>query len=309
MQDQKPFLVLRYSLVEEDQGALHVEELPTPKGRAVLVSILNDREFSKNGVSYSFVGFAPAKPSPNFDFPENRFFVGKTAKLRQAHVGEKVPGDIIEYEADDWIPLVTIVDLEQQYIFIQKDWRFGAEEQIARAVQTGLRGPILERYNHRVFVEPKTRKENFWKVINDHGRVYKVELGLISPNILETNKKAREALTALNELFAQDAVSITLENESGELNVPKNPVEDYVDYISEGEGRWRVTTEGVRGGKKTHSSSEVAETVELPVPSEQQVLDERQLELETGEPAPNRSVTDSRMVAEAYIAIGRALRR
>src|SRR3546814_10051544 len=87
----------------------------------------------------------------------------------------------------------------------------------------------------------------------------------MSPNILETNQKARDALAKLNELFAQDAVSIVLENESGELSVPKNPVEDYVDYIAEGEGRWRVTTEGAHGGKKTHSSLEVVETIELPV--------------------------------------------
>src|SRR3546814_14009838 len=78
-------------------------------------------EFVQNGVSYSFVGFAPAIPSSNFNFPENRFFVGKTAKLRQTHVGEKIPGDIIEYEADDWIPLITIIELHEQYIFIQKE--------------------------------------------------------------------------------------------------------------------------------------------------------------------------------------------
>src|SRR3546814_15538631 len=70
-----------------------------------------------------------------------------------------------------------------------------------------------------------------------HKRVYQVELSLISPNILETNQKARYALAKLNELFAQDAVSIVLEHESGELSVPKNPVEDYVDYIAEGEGQ------------------------------------------------------------------------
>src|SRR3546814_20687385 len=97
------------------------------------------------------------------------------------------------------------------------------------------------------------------------------------------------------------AVSIVLENESGELSVPKNPVEDYVDYIAEGEGRWRVTTEGAHGGKKTHSSLEVVETIALPVPSEQQVINERQLELATDQPAPNRSLTATRIVADEYV--------
>ena len=309
MKEQQEFLVLRYSLVEEQQRAIGVSPLPSRKGDAILPALGHDREFVLNGVKYSFVGFSLVVPTLEFVFPENRFLVGKTAKLKLAHMGTKVPGDIVETRADDWIPVLTIVDLEGQYIFVKKDWRFGTPEQTMRALQGGLREPVLATYNHRVFVEGVSKKEHFWRVISAHRRFYKLELHLVSPNILETNLRAREALTALRELFAQDEVGIRLSNESGKLRIPEEPVADYLDYIEKGEGSWGITTEGLRGGKKKHSSSENTDTVELSVPSETAIEDERQLELETGKPAPGRQLTDARMVAEVLAATVRLRER
>ena len=188
MPEQKEFLVLRYSLVEEAQTTIEPETLPTPKGMAVLAAIQRDREFTLNSVQYSFVGFGEARPSFKSKIEPFRFYIGKFAKLKKAHMGIKVPGDIVETEEDDWLPLLTIFDLRGQYIFVAKDWRFGTPEQTVRAIQGGLRDPILAKYNHRVFVEGKTRGEDFWNVVRQHKRIYKLELRLISPNILELHQ-------------------------------------------------------------------------------------------------------------------------
>lgn len=303
MEEDKEFLILRYSLVEEQQRSLIAKQLPEPKGAAILCAIDNDREFILNGVLYSFVGFSSIKPITGYDFPAGRFYAGKTAKLRKISKGEKVPGDIVEHQEDDWVPLLTIFDLYDQYIFVRKDWRFGTPEQIARAIQRGLREPVLKDYNYKVFVEGKVKRDAFWDVVNKFTKIYKVELKLISPNILETNKKAREALKSLKELFEQDEIDLTLSNDSGNLKVPKEPLTDYIDYVSGGEGSWSIVTEGKRGGKKRHSSVENTLTVDLPVPSQSIIEEERQLELETGEPVPSRKLTDARMVAEIYSTV------
>ena len=284
MLDKKEFLVLRYSLIEEEQTQISADVLPALKGMAVLASIQQDREFTLNGVQYSFVGFAEARPSLKSKTEPSRFFLGKFAKLKKTHMGVKVPGDIVETEEDDWIPLLTIFDLKGQYIFIAKDWRFGTPEQTVRAVQGGLREPVLAKYNYRVFVEGKTRGELFWKVVSQHKKIYKLELKLISPNILETNLRAREALAALKQLFAQDQVNIVLNNESGQLRVPTEPVGSYLEYIEQGEGNWALTTEGAHGGKKKHTSSENIETATLEVDTEGEADASTQLNLE---PSPN----------------------
>lgn len=235
--------------------------------------------------------------------------VGKTAKHKITKVGDKIPGDIISHDADDWVPIITIVDIVDQYIFVQHDWRFGTEEQIANAIHAGLKDPVLDEYNYSIFIEPKTIKGEFWNVVRSHKKVYKVELELISPNILETNVKARDALKAMKELFDQDEVKITLSNEYGDLKVPPAPIEDYIDYIEEGEGKWSVTTEGEHAGKKTHKSISAIVTIDLDIPSDEVVMSEGQLELETGKPAPGRFDNDARIVADVYAAIGKSLRR
>lgn len=264
--ETKDFLMLRYSLIEEAQQSSVVEPVPTPKGRAVLKAIETDREFVSGRAKYGFVGFKPVIPWPGGGFRADRFYIGKTAKLKQAHRGTKVPGDIIETKEDDWVPLLTIVDVETQHIIIRKDWRFGTPEQTIRIVQDGLRDPIRAYYNFRVFVEGKTKIEHFWSVVGSHRRIYNLEIKLISPNILETNRSAREALSALKELFGQDELAIKLRSESGDLTVPPDPLGSYLEYIEEGEGSWSLTTEGERGGKRKHSSVDSIDLLSLPIP-------------------------------------------
>ncbi|WP_150776240.1 hypothetical protein [Pseudomonas fluorescens] len=101
MKGIKPFLVLRYSLIENKQGALVPSPLPKPKGAVVVKALQDDgREFVKNKVRYSFVGFSYADPVAN-EFPQGRFLVGKTAKHKLTKVGDKVPGDIVSHDAAD----------------------------------------------------------------------------------------------------------------------------------------------------------------------------------------------------------------
>jgi hypothetical protein len=304
----KPFLALRYSLVEHDQKALVVQELPEPKGRAITVSIEGDREFSANGVRYSFVGFEFIE-SVDDEFPSGRFLVGKMAKYRQAHLGTKVPGDIQEFDVDNWIPVYVVVDVLGQYIFVQKDYKFGTEEQVCNALQEGLRVPVLETYNHLLFIEPKLETGRFWSIVEGHNKIYKIDLTMISPNILETNKKARKALEELKKLFGQDDVAIRLRNENGDLKVPKNPISEYVDYIEEGEGKWAVTTEGDRGGKKTHKSIDSAMIFEISTPDpEEQAEESSQLRMDS-EVIRGEASGEAIMVAEVYSAIGSIKRK
>jgi hypothetical protein len=288
-QEEKEFIVLRYSLIEEPQGDFSSNPLPAPKGKAVLEAIKEDREFTFKKTRYSFVGFASASPSSdNNDIL--RFCTGKFAKLKKAHMGKKAPGDIVDTEEDDWLALITVFDMKNQYIFVAKNTRFGTPELTARALQAGLREPILAKYNHSIFVEGKTRSESFWKVIRGHNRIYNLKLQLISPNILETNLLAREALAALKELFMQDKVDITLKSETGQIKVPEEPTSSYLEYIEQGEGSWNVTTEGANGGKKNHTSSEHIETAPFLLASESMRESSTQMRLE---PAENARAADT----------------
>lgn len=305
MLERNEFLVLRFSLVEEPQTAIITSSIPVPKGAAILPAIERDREFTLNGVQYSFVGFSEAQPSDNSRIEQKRFFIGKLAKLKKAHMGIKIPGDILETEEDDWLPIIVIFDLKEQYILIKKDWRFGTPEQSMNAIQAGLRDPVLAKYNHRVFVKGVTRGETFWKIISDHKKIYKLELKLISPNILETNLIARDALAALKQIFAQDQVDITLNNESGNLKVPQEPVASYLEYIEEGEGTWAITTEGNHGGKKKFTSSQNIESVDISINEEFSDENQKKLDLQHHNESEASTQSNKNIIDKVLIEIGK----
>src|SRR5690606_6353740 len=308
MGQERPFLVLRYCMVEEDQRQIEAKALPAVKGKAVIDALIPERDWIKNGVSYRFVGFSTAVQGHGESFPQNRFYVGKVAKLRKARMGEKVPGDIVEHEEDDWIPLITIVDTERQFIFVQKDWRVGNPQQICTDLESGLRETVLSVYNQSVVVEFKPTEGKFWEVVRSHKKIYKLEHRLISQNILQTNVKARDALSALKELFRQDEICLKLTNESGSIEVPNQPTTDYIEYIEEGEGSWRVTTEGDHGGKKSHSSADAAETLDLEVLSDSQDNNPDQLTLNMPEATTLAPERGARIVARVFRYVTEKLR-
>ena len=274
----KEYLILRYSLVEESQKSIESKPIPKIKGEAILPAIETDRELKNSGVLYSVLAFHSLKPSYGYDYPENRIYLGKIAKLKKQQTGERVPGDIVEFEHDNWIPLTVVIDVATQHIFVRKDWRFGTPEHIARSLQMAFTEPVLSVYNHRIFIEGKSEASTFWNIVESKSKIYRLDFKLISPNILDTNQKARDALKSLKEVFGQEEIDITLKNEAGELKIPDEPVSNYLEYIAEGEGSWSVVTEGDRGGKKAHSSNENIDTVVLPE-LDSETVDDSQMQL------------------------------
>jgi len=246
---------------------MYTEPLPDIKG-AVIYDALQynerDREFQRYGVDYSFIGFHYVQPHTYSKFDANRYLIGMFAKLKKTETGVRVPGNILSQKQDDWVGSITVVDTFTQHLFVEKNWRFGKADQIEKALNYGVPKPILEKYNCRVIVKAKTDENIFWEIVNESKSIYKLSLKMVSPNILETNKKARDALKDLQALFKQDEMDFTLKNDSGDLQIPIDPIADYVDYISEGEGSWKITSKNHDGPKRIHSSIDNIKIMEIP---------------------------------------------
>ena len=256
MANNTEYMTFRYSVIKESQMQMFTKKLPDIKGTIIYTSLQfnnGDREFQRFGVNYSFIGFHYVQPQPHSKFDRNRYLVGKFAKLRRTETGVRVPGNII-HKQDDWVGSTTVVDTLTQHIFIEKNWKLGKADQIEKALNYGVSKPILAEYNCKVFVKGKTDENIFWNIVRESTNIYNLHLKMVSPNILETNKKAREALKDLQDVFQQDEIDVTLKNDSGDLEIPIQPTANYIDYISEGEGSWKITSKGYEGPKRTHSS-------------------------------------------------------
>jgi len=267
MPNNTEYLIFRYSIIKERQMHMYSKELPQIKGRVISFAVQKnngDREFKRYGVDYSFIGFHYVQPRSYTKFEKDRYLIGKFAKLKHTETGVRVPGDIVSKSQDDWVGSTTIIDTHTQHIFVQKNWRIGNTEQIEKALNAGVSKAILEEFNCKVFVKGQTKENIFWNIVNESPFIYNLKLRMVSPNILETNKKAREALQDLQDIFKQDEIDVTLKNESGKLEIPIHPVGDYIEYISEGEGSWKMTRKGSVGGKKTVSSLDNIKIIEIP---------------------------------------------
>jgi hypothetical protein len=267
MANSTEYMTFRYSIIKESQMHMYAKELPKIKGMIIYSALQfneGDREYQRYGVNYSFIGFHYVQPKSYSNFEENRYLIGKFAKLRKMQTGVRVPGNIVPQKQDDWVGSTTIVDTLTQHIFVEKNWKFGKADIIEKVLSYGISKPILDEYNCKVFVKGKTDESIFWEIVRDSTNIYNLCLKMVSPNILETNLRAREALTHLQEVFKQDEIDITLKNDSGDLKVPINPVADYIDYISEGEGSWKITSKGYLGPKRTHSSLDNIQILEIP---------------------------------------------
>ena len=297
------FFIFRYTIVEESQTRLFSLPLPKSKGSAIVTAIgvdESDKYFRKNNVKYSFVGFKWAHPTVQYDFPDNRFIIGKLAKLKYTKTGTHIPGDILVSPLEDWIGLITIIDTHTQHIVVQKNWRFGDPEQIEAALQAGMSKEIFDKYNCRVYVKGRTKEHHFWALVEESTEIYSLELKLVSPNILDANKRARKALEDLKSIFIQDEIDVTLKSESGKLTVPEEPVADYISYISEGEGSWKITSKKHGGRKKTYSSFQNIDTLELPMPEPQESSVHGEVETEAREISKDDVV---RLVSKTHRAL------
>jgi len=104
-------------------------------------------------------------------------------------------------------------------------------------------------------------------------------------------------------VFGQEEIDIILKNESGDLKIPEEPTSNYLDYIAEGEGSWKLVTEGDRGGKKSYSSTENMDTVSLPG-LESEKVDNAQLELGQDKDAVHpKNYEEASLGAEIYATI------
>lgn len=263
----KSYYIFRYSIIKESQHQLFSKELPSPKGCVIKTALREnniDREFQNYGVKYSFINFHYATPTDSFPLKSKRYIIGKIAKLKKTETGKRIPGDIIGEKQDDWIGSYAIFDTISQHIFIEKNYKFGKPDQFKKILQIGLSRPVLAEYNCKIFVKEKTDEVLFWNIINESTELYRLQLKMISPNILDTNIKARDALKNLQSIFEQDEIEISLKNELGDLSIPQDPIADYVNYISEGEGSWKITQKGTENRKRTFSSIDNIRIIDLP---------------------------------------------
>ncbi len=104
---------------------------------------------------------------------------------------------------------------------------------------------------------------NFWQVIEDASKIYSISLTLASPNLFGGDIKGEQAIRELQNTFNQNTLSLRLNNKKGNLTVPKEELEPYIDYADQGGGHWiaSVMSRITKRKKRVNSAQVAASTV------------------------------------------------
>lgn len=92
--------------------------------------------------------------------------------------------------------------------------------------------------NITITLDPIVDNMEFWHLVDESSKIYKLYLTLRSPNLFGTAKKTSEFLAAVQEEVNNDSLSLRFENESGELRVSKVEFGDALSYADGGGGEW-----------------------------------------------------------------------
>lgn len=187
---------------------------------------------------------------------------GKLSRKRLYETHPKTADDIKDVVSEDWPYLEFLCDCSvgKQLVVIEYNSTVIYKMSVVKTVLEGLVGGAMFQHGYSVHFEPIIDDESFWGLVDDAEAVYSLNFLLNSPNLFGAGSKANEALGHLRKTFNNTRVKITLENERGRLNVPKEQLETYREYADKGGGEWTITTcpKGKGRKKRKHSSSERA---------------------------------------------------
>ena len=256
------FKILRYALIPYVQMDQWEQPLPEPKGRAIEVVLpLQDAPphlFQYRNQDCALVGFTSLAE-------DNRFHFGRLAKKRQTAIGELREREVVEINTEDWIPIWILFDTVEQYIAVEMNSYFGSLQHVIHVLHAVLTAPVEEKYRNEVTVSPVTDPQAFWQIVARADRIYQASLRFVSPNFLDTPGEFREILSRWKGFFNQTAAIVDLKNDEGELSLPNHLLEEPIEYIAAGEGEWKLIVEE-RGQKRSMSSKESSESLQLPIP-------------------------------------------
>lgn len=119
----------------------------------------------------------------------------------------------------------------------------------------------VREYGYYLTINPILQeKKNFWSVVDKYdGHIKKVVLIYTPPNLFELKNKLEDDLKRANENFNTTKTEIVLENNSGDLRLPRENrlLKESAEYVDQGGGGYIIR---MKDGKEIIKSEEGVET-------------------------------------------------
>ncbi len=233
------FITLGYYIIRSKQNTLFENKYPdTVEGKKKLFEEL----FLQNETTY--ISRKSEFVLADIDHYDN-YYYGKFAKRRTQKLSKKEGHHIRDTSQTEYPYSYFVCDTEKNIFCIEKKSSvYKNPENVIRILSAMVTEKIRAEEYVCIF-EAVTQKRAFWNTIKDAKKIYYLQLTLNSPNLLNSNKKAREAVKALQDKFNNTTTKVELKNEEGNLKIEENEItNDHVEYAEEAGGNWVVKFDG-----------------------------------------------------------------
>lgn len=196
----------------------------------------------------------------------------KKTKVKKYAFNDDV--DDITETHDPSLPFVYIVlSTAYQIVLVGRNTSVFQSPEAARSAFLKFLASSIDDPNVTITLDPIVDNMEFWYLVSDASKIYKLSLTLRSPNLFGSAKKTSDFLAAVQEEVNNDSLSLRFENESGELKISKDEFEDALSYADGGGGEWLLEYAQCGGHeKKTVKSGSKVMSVPIPEISEEQPL-------------------------------------
>lgn len=215
---------------------------------------------------------------------EDNVHFGKFGRKMLVKNHKKTENDILEAQVEDWPFLYYAFDVKKQLIVIE--YRTSFDMSLERICHTfeDIAATELSLIGYRLSLEIMPERGSFWDVIETASKVYSIKFELNSPNLFGGTLKTNDLLKGLTEVFHNTKTGFEIKNQKGNLSVPRDELQDMVDYAERGGGNWEIKTKEPRRRRpKRHKSSDKVKRISFeeplkPVPDKNEFLKQRSKE-------------------------------
>ncbi|WP_305832280.1 hypothetical protein [Photobacterium leiognathi] len=202
----------------------------------------------------------------NVDGKNDGVMAGIVARAQSLHGYDS---NFIEYNVDNFPPLIWLWDREQQVILVEKKTSvFQNASSACKAFEVLANNIELAEINIRAEIEPilNSVSKSFWEEYDSFESVESVRFELTPPNLFgSTEKEMQKALNDTTENTNANKVITTFENRDAKLNLKSEGfIGNLVNWCRKGGGHWIM--KGLKSGRSKSSrisSEKVAKIITM----------------------------------------------
>lgn len=261
--DTITFAAIRYLLVPEQQN-IFAQPLSGEQKQELIIKAL----FSFDKIK-AFKTRRRAEGAISIIENENNVYFGKFARKIHSKRYTKTDTDIIGEKFDSWPFLIFSCDTnpQEQLLVIEQKSGYFSPRTICQIIKD-ITFETISLVGYQLDLKIIPREGAFWEIIDQSPKIYSIKFSVNSPNFLGAHFNSLKLAGKMANTFHSTRNNFEIENDNGDLIVPRESLGDLLDLTQKGCASWSIKAGPEVGKPKMKRSTDKIKTVEVNIAKE-----------------------------------------